>query len=194
MKRRVFELLLAGFLVSMAASAASAGAPMAYYALELQGGSRLFSLDPPVRKGKVLLFHSYPDGTYMSLPASEVERVSKLEAEPEPQDKLAPGATVYVGNPVEGPSYEAPPQASPPQYAYSDPGYGYGYTGYYWGGYVPGPRPPQPPPHAPASRIGPNGFPILAPPGSPGSAPPPIGSNGFPIISAPPLVAAPRQR
>jgi hypothetical protein len=188
--KRLFWLVLAGFL---GPTTASLEASMSYYALELRGGSRIYSLDPPVRKGKVLLFHGYPDGTYMSLSAAEVERVSKLEAEPSPQAKLAPGATVYVGGALEGPSYEVPPSPPPPSYSV-DAGYdyGYGYTGSYWGGSVPPTRPP--PSHLPPSRIGPNGFPILAPPGSPGSAPPPVGSNGFPILSAPPPVAAPRQR
>lgn len=187
--KRLFWLVFAGFLGS---TAASLKASMSCYALELRGGSKIFALDPPVRKGKTLLFHRYPDGTYMSLSAAEVERVSKVEYEPAPEAELPPGATVYVGGALEGPSYEVPP-SPPSSSSYVDPGYGYGYgyTGYYWGGSVP---PPRPPPPAPPSRIGSNGFPILAPPGSPGSVAPPIGANGFPILSAPPSAPAPRQR
>jgi hypothetical protein len=82
----------------------------------------------------------------------------------------------------------------------SDQGYGYdyGYTdyGYYGGGGYVRPHPPGP---AAPSRIGPNGFPIIAPPGSPGSVPNPIGSNGFPILAPSPVampappIAAPRR-
>ncbi len=192
--------MLGCFLAGVLAASASPAAPAKYYALELKGGSRVFSMDVPLRKGRVLVFHSYPDGTYMSLEAAEVEKVTALEAEPPSSEKLAPGQTLYVGNPVEGPGYEMPP--APPQAveypAYADPGYGY--SGYYWGGgggywgggggYFPPTRPPGPPP---PSRIGPNGFPILAPPGSPGSAPPRIAPNGYPIL-APPPQAAPRRR
>ncbi len=114
-----------------------------------------------------------------------------LEAAPPAPAGLAPGETIYVGNAVEGPAYEAPPAAvpAPAPPAYVD--YGYGYSGYYWGGGIDPPhRPPGPP--AP-SRIGPNGYPILAPPGTPGSAPPRIGPNGYPILAPPPAVAVPRR-
>ena len=167
-----------------------------YYALELKGGSRVFSTDRPLQKGRVLLFHRYPDGVYLSMAAAEVTKISMVqsEAEPETAERLAPGATVYVGPALHGPGYEAP-ASSPPSYAdgsypYSD--YGYGYSDAYWGGgYVP---PIRPPAHLPPSRIGSNGYPILAPPGSPGSVQPPIGANGYPIISPPPAVPAPRRR
>jgi hypothetical protein len=175
--------VLGCFLAGVMAASVSPAASGKYYAIELKGGSRVFSTDLPVRKGRVVLFHSYPDGTFMSLAASEVEKVAPLEAEPpRSSDKLAPGETLYVGNAVEGPGYEMPPPA-PPSYgaSYVDPGYGY--TGYGWGGgYYPPPNPPVPPPRVP-SRIGPNGFPILAPPGTAGSVPPPIGANGYPILA-----------
>lgn len=185
--------MLGCFLAGVLAACASPAAPAKYYALELRGGSRVFSTDVPLRKGRVVVFHSYPEGTYMSLEAAEVEKVTALEAEPPSSEKLAPGQTLYVGNPVEGPGYEMPP--APPQAA-GYPGYvdsGYGYSEYYWGGggaYFPPSRPPGPPP---PSRIGPNGFPILAPPGSPGSVSPPIGPNGYPILAPPPVVASPRR-
>jgi hypothetical protein len=162
-----------------------------YYALELRGGSSLYSLDPPVRKGKLLLFHRYPDGVYMSLSASELAKVSTLEAEPPPTETFAPGATLYVGPALSGPNYEPPP-APPAPDSYVDSGY-YGYGDYYdGGGYFPPPR-PLPPPRVP-SRIGPNGFPIIAPPGSPGSVPPPIGPNGYPILAPPPVQVQPVTR
>jgi hypothetical protein len=182
-------------LTGLLATSSSLAASMTYYAIEVRGGSKVYSVDKPVRKGRVLVFHRYPDGVYLSLPASEVEKVSTVqsqaEPEPAPAEALAPGSTVYVGPALHGPAYEAPPSA--PSFAdttYVDSSYG-DYGDYYWGGgYVP-PRPPSP---APPSRIGPNGYPILAPPGTAGSVPPPIGSNGYPILAPPPAVPAPRRR
>jgi hypothetical protein len=199
-------LLLVTFLG--ASTSAGFGSPstgsLTYYAIELRGGSHLYAADRPVRRGKVLLFHRYPDGGYVSLPSSEVASVGALEAPPAERakdaDSLAPGQTLYVGGALEGPRHELPPAPVDVTISAPDSGYGYGY-GYgdwgYWGGggYVPSRPGPVPPSH-----IGPNGFPIIAPPGSPGSVPNPIGSNGFPILApspvavpAPPIVA-PRRR
>ena len=185
--KRLTLLLLGGLL------AAGTGLSSTYYAIELKGGSRLYAVDKPVHKGRVYLFHRYPDGTYMSLSAVEVGGVSALSEAPAP-DRHAPGEMVYIGPPLSGPSAPAPPAMPPAAPASSDVVYaddGYGYSGWGWGGgYVPPSRPPGP---TPPSRIGPNGYPILAPPGSPGSTPPPIGPNGFPILSTPPVAVAPRR-
>jgi hypothetical protein len=180
--------VLAGFL----AAAVSLAGMKTYYALELRGGSKVYAVDKPLQKGRVVLFHRYPDGVYLSLAASEVEKVSAIQSEdaPAPADRLAPGATLYVGPVLHGPAYEAPPAPEPPAVGYVD----YGYVGYgdyfYDGGYVP----PLPPAPRVPSRIGPNGFPIIAPPGAPGSVPPPIGPNGYPIISPPPVQVQPVTR
>jgi hypothetical protein len=192
--KRIFLCVLT---VIGVATAALAG-PVKYYAIEVRGGSRIFSVDPPVQKGRLMLFHRYPDGTYMSLTASEVEKVTSLEAAPPPPaaGELAPGQTVYVGPALSGPAFQLPPSSGPdavvtaPSFS-TDYGYGYGYWGD--GGYIP-PVPPGPVPPRVPSRIGPNGFPILAPPGTPGSVPNPIGANGFPIIAPMPPVAAPRRQ
>ena len=167
-----------------------------YYALRLHGGSHVYANDPPVRKGRLILFHRYPDGVYMSLSAAEVEEVVATEAPPKQPEtaKLTPGKTVYIGSAVEGPGHqiqESSQQSQSDMSLSSDYGF-VGYTGWGWGGSFPPPRPPVPPPFVP-SRIGPNGFPIIAPAGSPGSVPPPIGSNGFPILAPQPPAASPRR-
>ncbi|HYX19835.1 MAG TPA: hypothetical protein VFA98_03225 [Thermoanaerobaculia bacterium] len=169
------------------------GLSSTYYAIELKGGSRLYAVDKPVQKGRVYLFHRYPDGTYMSLSAAEVGRVVTLAEAPQP-DRHAPGETLYIGPPLSGPSAPAPAVTAPAGPAPSDgvyaDDYGYGYSGWGWGG---GSVPPSRPGRMPPGRIGPNGYPILAPPGSPGSTPLPIGPNGFPVLSPQPPVASPRR-
>lgn len=168
-------LLFSGILVSSTLLATP------YYALELRGGSRIYANDPPVRKGRLILFHRYPDGSYMSLAAAEVERVVEAEQPPAPAATPTTFDTVFIGPAVEGPS--RPPEPSAQRDVGPPPDYGSGgYMGWAWGGYFPPPRPPRPAPFVP-SNIGPNGFPIIAPPGSPGSAPPRIGPNGFPILA-----------
>lgn len=179
--KRATGLVFAAMLI------ASSGFSMTYYVLQVRGGSRIYSSDPPVRRGKLLLFHRHPDGTYMSLAAAEVEKVTKAE-EPIPPSagELTPGQTVFVGPALLGPNYEAPVSAPLDFVVTSGYDEGYGYDGMYWGGgYVP-PHRPGPPPRPVPSRIGPNGFPILAPPGTAGSVPPPIGSNGYPILAPSP--------
>jgi len=162
-----------------------------YYALEVRGGSRIYALDRPVQKGRVYVFHRFPDGVYMSLAVSEVEKVASETEPPPAKGGLQPGQSVDVGGLVPWTGVTAPAVAPPPPAPYTggfDSGY-YGYSDYGWGGggYVP-PRPGPVPP----SRIGPNGFPILAPPGSPGSTPNPIGPNGFPVLA--PQAPAPSPR
>lgn len=177
--KRAAGLTVASIFAAFLASASS------YYALEVRGGSRVFAADEPVRKGRMMLFHRYPDGVYMSLAASEVEKVIALQEPPQPAG-LAPGQEISIGSPLPGPGFVAPPPAEASQAVSMDQGYGY--SGSYWGGggYV-APRPPVPP-----SRIGPNGFPILAPAGSAGSTPLPIGPNGFPVLA--PQAPAPARR
>jgi hypothetical protein len=97
-----------------------------------------------------------------------------------------------VGGALEGPRHEMPPAPDMTVSGF-DSGYGYDYLDWGYGGgggYVPS-RPPRP---AVPTNIGPNGYPIIAPPGTPGSVPNPIGSNGYPIIAPPPAGAVPMPR
>jgi hypothetical protein len=185
--KRSAGFVLAGILASLPLTS------MTYYVLELRGGSHIYATDAPVRKGRVTLFHRYPDGVYMSVSASEVIGVQAATEPPRQTERLAPGQTLYIGGVMEGPSHAAAPVGPAPEpsgYADSSSG-GYLDSGYgYWGGYAPPPRPVPPPPR---TNIGPNGFPILAPPGTAGSTPPAIGPNGFPILAPAPPVASPRQ-
>ena len=191
--KRAAGLTVVSIFFAFLASASS------YYALQLRGGSRVYAVDEPVRKGRLMLFHRYPDGVYTSIAASEVESVATLPEPPKPAN-LAPGEQVAISTPLPGPNFVAPAEGGQTQMLSMDQGgyvdAGYGYSGSYWGGgggYVP-PRPPVPPSAAPSPRIGPNGFPILAPAGSPGSTPPPIGPNGFPVLAPQPSAPARRPR
>lgn len=183
-------LLAVGMSGSTAPSTSST-----YYALDVRGGSRILAADKPVRKGKMVLFHRYPDGAYVSLPADELVAVRTMDTPPANKEsdgrhELEPGGTLYVGGALEGPRHPMPPApdmtVAPGDSAY---GYDYGYSdyGYYGGGGYVRPRPPAP---GVPSRIGPNGYPIIAPPGSPGSVPNPIGSNGYPILAPSPAAPA----
>jgi hypothetical protein len=161
------------------------------FVMELKGGSRVYALDHPLQKGRTLVFHRYPDGVYTSLAADEVERIVAGAVEPR-SGKMQPGDLKSLGPMSEGPGRD--PNAPAPQATSYEPTVmdDYGYWGYGWGGGG-RPRPPRPPGPVPTPLpIGPNGFPIIAPPGTPGSTPPPIGQNGFPIISPPPPQPQPR--
>ena len=182
-------------LILVGALSASMATSTTYYALEIHGGSRVWAVDQPVQKGRVYVFHRFPDGVYTSIAAAEVDKVAP-QTEPPPTNGLAPGQTLFVGPTLPGyAASPAPPPAASDEVVV-DPGYGssdaYWGSGYWGGGGGWVPKPPPPSPGAP-TRIGPNGFPILARPGTPGSVPPPIGSNGFPVISPAPAAPQPRR-
>jgi hypothetical protein len=147
--------------------------------IELRGNARILAADVPVRRGRLYLFHRYPDGVYMSVPAEDVLGVATTTVEV----ATHPPDVVHLGETGEG-RYETPAAAA---HAPTTSYYEEGYPGYYGWGYWPCfgcnvPSQPVPPKPGPPSLVGPNGFPLL--PGSP--PPPPIGPNGFPIISPQP--------
>ena len=178
--RRAFLAALLAVLSAASLTAAS------LFVLELKGGSRVFALDRPVPKGRTLVFHRHPDGIYTSISADEVVKIAPAPS-PDRTEKFQPGETMLLGGNVEGtPTQGVAPPPEPPasRAAYDAPDYGYSMSwGFGWGASRP-PRPVAPPRPVP-STIGPNGFPILAPPGTPGSVPPSIGPNGFPILAPP---------
>jgi hypothetical protein len=156
--------------------------------IDLRGHARILSADVPVRRGRLYLFHRYPDGVYMSVPAEEVLGIATTTMEDRPKT----ADTVLLGPTGEGQPAQAVASAggsgaaAPAEYDQWYPGY-YGYYGSCYGCYVPPIRPPHPGPPPPPALVGPNGFPLL-----PGSPPPsPIGPNGFPIL-APSSVPSPR--
>jgi hypothetical protein len=153
--------------------------------IEVRGNARILSSDAPVRRGRLYLFHRYPDGVYMSVPAEDVLGIAVTRVE----ERSTPGGTVDLGPTGEG---SASSTASATAAAPVPKSYQEGYPGYYGGDYCFGcyvpPFPAPRPGHAPPALVGPNGFPLV--PGSP--PPPPIGPNGFPILNAPAPRPSPR--
>jgi hypothetical protein len=168
--RRALSILIA----FGCATVVSAGS---LYVLELKGGARVFALDRPLEKGRVLVFHRHPDGVFTSISAAEVARIAPASTA-DRIEKFQPGDLMVLGHDVEGPVNEAGPRSSSPPAsgaAYSTPDYGYGGYGMYWGyGTGGGRRPTLPPPPRllPPPLVGPNGY--------PGTPQLPIGPNGFP--------------
>ena len=167
--------VLAVAVLLLASIVATPAAAKTIHQIELKGNVRILSADTPVRKGRVYVFHRYPDGVYLSVPSQDVLGIAATST------PAAAGA-IALGPTGEGQS--SPDEAGSADRAVAgeavfddgagyDLGYGYGY-GYGNGGPV---RPPRPRP----VHIGSNGFPLL--PGSP--QPLPIGQNGYPILLTP---------
>ena len=172
--RRALTILIA-FGCAAVVSASS------LYVLELKGGARVFALDRPLEKGRVLVFHRHPDGVFTSISAAEVARIAPASAA-DRTEKFQPGELMVLGHDVEGPVSEGgAPSLAPPaaRAAYSMPDYGYGYGYGYgaYGGYGSGGGHPSPP-----SRPHPHAPPLVGPNGYPGTPQLPIGSNGFPEL------------
>lgn len=174
--RRALTILIA-FGCAAVVSASS------LYVLELKNGARVFALDRPLEKGRVLVFHRHPDGVFTSISAAEVARIAPASAA-DRTEKFQPGELVVLGHDVEGPVPEgsAPSLAPPaPRAAASIPEYGYsGYFVYGGTGKGGGHRPslPTPAPRPlPPPLVGPNGY--------PGTPQLPIGPNGFPVLFPP---------
>ena len=184
-----FRLFL--FFVAAALLASDSARADRFWALQLEGGSVILSLDPPQERGAVVVFHRSPDGTFSSLPSREVRRITIAEGPARRKPRSLDGQILIFGRDSEDWDWrdrererEAAerPATREPEPAYGAPMWG-------WGSLPSRPAlRPAPPGRV---RVGPNGFPVLSPPGSPGSIPTPIGPNGYPILSRP---RAPRLR
>ena len=159
MKRSLLISLLAFNLTSFVTA-------QTIYEIDLRGHMSLLSNDRPIQRGRVALFHRYPDGVFLSIPEDEIVRVVTASASPSSKT-LLPGEAIDVGptgggNPPDLPTPEGSAGTAPA----SDSGpYGpmnssyYGYGGSRPNGMGPGPRMG---PFAPAPPvIGPNGFPTM---------------------------------
>lgn len=179
LRLRLFLIFVAAALLASAAARADR-----FWALQLEGGSVILSLDPPQERGAVVVFHRSPDGTFSSLPSREVRRITIAEGPPRRTPRSLDGQILTFGRDSEDWDWrdrerereaaQLPATRERPEPAYLAP---------MWGAIGSPSRPPLRPAPPGRVRVGPNGFPVLSPPGSPGSIPTPIGPNGFPVPS-----------
>src|ERR1700736_400060 len=66
------------------------------YEVDLRGHMSLLSNDRPIQKGRLALFHRYPDGVFLSIPEEEIVRVVTASASPTSK-ALLPGEAIDVG-------------------------------------------------------------------------------------------------
>lgn len=192
-------------------SAIAFAAVRAVYRIELKDRSQVLAQDRPVQRGSVMLFHSYPEGVLTSVPEEDVVRIRTMAEEA--NQILQPGDVVFLGPTGGGPA-QAPTNGAEASSAPSVPGvYDPRNPSPYYGGYGPPRNPNGTPMTAPGSAsdlgralsgepptlgsngfpaapglvtvIGPDGTPVLAPPGTPGAVPLTVGPDGNPIIAPP---------
>ncbi len=177
MKRRTLPLVTVAFAAFLAASFARGDR---FWTLQLRGGAVVLSLDPPEERGPMLVFHRAPEGTFSSVRAESVERISIASG---PARKARPsleGQVLILGHDLDADERaelsraESAPPLAPPEAPYDDVGYAYANS---YGG---PPRSGFPRPDRVTPLARPNGFPVV--PGAIGSQPLTVGPNGYPIL------------
>jgi len=169
--------LCSGFLLLFLAAASPAATVRL---IELRGHARVLALDEPILKGRVFVFHRYPDGVFLSVPSQDVFGIAMTTVAE--KARIPAGETIVLGPTGEGSSVEtAPRRGGPAAMALSADLYApYDYFPYV--GCCSGPPiVPRPPGPLPPPLVGPNGFPVV-----PGTRPLEIGPNGFPILAPSP--------
>ena len=150
-------------------SLTSLAAAQTIYRMDMHGHMSLLSNDRPIQRGRLALFHRYPDGVFLSIPEEEIVRVVMASASPTSKT-LLPGEAIDVGPTGGGHRPEVPasegsartPQASASSNGLMNSGY-YGYGGVRPKGM--GPRLSTLAAAPPVS--GPNGFPTMTNPSPP---------------------------
>lgn len=157
-----------------------------FWALQLSGGSVVLAIDRPEERGATVVFHRHPDALFSSLRTRDVVRITVAEGPAKKPRASIEGQVLIFGRDADPPERTArvAPPPPPPTDSYGDDYAPYGVVAYS------APHRHRKPPRPP-SPIGPNGYPIIAPPGYPGSIPLSIGPNGFPILS---MTPPPRMR
>lgn len=88
--RRILLVSFAGVLLSGLAAAQS------IYEIDLQDHANYLSSDRPIERGRVVVFHRYPDGALLSIQKDEVARVARVPAGAMNR-ALMPGEAIDVG-------------------------------------------------------------------------------------------------
>lgn len=101
------------------------------YEIDLRDHANYLSTDRPIERGRVVVFHRYPDGALLSIQKDEVARVARVPGGGANR-ALAPGEAIDVGPTANFERQEAPAPApeqsgtiTPPAYA-GGGGYGGG--------------------------------------------------------------------
>ncbi|MCA1582043.1 MAG: hypothetical protein LC796_11785 [Acidobacteria bacterium] len=180
MKPRTLPLVTLACSALLAASFARGDR---FWALQVRGGAVVLSLDPPEERGAMLVFHRAPEGTFSSLRADSVERISIASGPARKPRPSLEGQVLILGHDLDADERarlsraQAAPPLPPPDGSSDDVGYAYANA---YG------RPTRPaiPPDRVTPLARPNGFPVV--PGAIGSQPLTIGPNGFPILGPSP--------
>ncbi len=156
MKRSLLISLLGLSLTSLATA-------QTIYQIDLHGHMSLLSNDRPIQRGRVTLFHRYPDGVFLSIPDDEIIRVVAASTRPSSKT-LLPGEAIDVGPTGGGHPPDLPtPERTAGTAPASDSGpyapMNSGYSGY--GSSRPNGMGPRPDTVAAPSVMGPNGFPTM---------------------------------
>src|SRR5258708_29434410 len=97
MLRRLWSALL---LFSLAAVSRAATVRL----IELRGHARMLAVDEPILKGRVFVFHRYPDGVFLSVAAEDVFGVATTTVADE--KRLPTDEPIFLGPTGEGASEE----------------------------------------------------------------------------------------
>jgi hypothetical protein len=162
MKTSLLVPLLGFSLTSLAAA-------QTIYQIDLRDHTRLLANDSPTQRGRLALFHRYPDGVFLSIPEEEIVRVGTASARPA-RKTLLPGDAIDVGPTGGGHPPEVPsPDGSTATAQANDSSNGLMNSGYYgYRGLPPHGMGPQLNTFAGApSVIRPNGFPTMTNPSAP---------------------------
>jgi hypothetical protein len=101
------------FLINLSGGVLLSGlaAAQSVYEIDLRDRANYLSSDRPVERGRVVLFHRYPDGALLSIQKDEVARVARVPAAATNR-ALMPGEAIDVGPTA---NFERPEAASPEQ-------------------------------------------------------------------------------
>jgi hypothetical protein len=89
MRRFLLSAVAYLFWISLAAA-------QSIYEIDLRDHANYLSADRPIERGRVVVFHRYPDGALLSIQKDEVARVARVTAGATNR-ALAPGEAIDVG-------------------------------------------------------------------------------------------------
>lgn len=106
--KRIARWIVAVAVLALVGPRPALAAQPNLYRIELAGGVVLYARTPPVPRGTRIVFARYPDGTLMSLKASDVRRVVVTPVVKADTPNLKPGELLVLGPTGGGASGPAP--------------------------------------------------------------------------------------